>query len=330
MGSMARFWAILWMLFFLILPNTVPAGQMNFSWSSESGVFAPLWVTKEAKIFEKYGNQVQLIFIQGATLSAAAVISGEIQVGSFSPQVVITSNMQGLDLVMMSRLGNFLENQIFGKKGITDPKQIKKLAISRLGSSADLASRILLERSGVRPDADVTFLQVGNQSNRLMAIETGNTDAAVLTPPMTLQARKMGFPLLIDGIKLGIPYTSNMLVARKAYVTKNREEARNFMKAIIDGIHYYKTNKNFSLRIISKYMKITDPEVLEENFRAYDFSLKPYPAKEYFALPLQEVAKKDPKVLKENPERFADSSLIKELDESGFIDNLTRDYGLKK
>jgi len=76
-------------------------------------------------------------------------------------------------------------------------------------------------------------------------------------------------------------------------------------------------------------MKVSDREVLEENFREYDFPLKPYPAKEYFELPIQEVAKKEPKVLKEKPERFIDSSLLKELDESGFIDKLTREYGLK-
>jgi len=76
-------------------------------------------------------------------------------------------------------------------------------------------------------------------------------------------------------------------------------------------------------------MKVSDREVLEENFREYDFPLKPYPAKEYFELPMQEVAKKEPKVLKEKPERFIDSSLLKELDESGFIDKLTREYGLK-
>lgn len=322
--------AALWMFLFVLLPNFAPAAQLNIVWSSESGVFAPLWVTKEARIFEKYGNQAQLIFIQGATSAAAAVIAGEAQVGLFSPQVVITSNVKGLDLVMVSRLGNSLENQIYGRKGVSDVKQVKKIAISRLGSSADFAARILLERAGLRPDADVVFLQVGNQSNRLLAIETANTDAAIFTPPITLKARKMGFPLLLDGAKLGIHYSANMFVARKSYVTRSREEARNFMKAIIEGIHYYKANKEYSLRIISKYMKITDPEVLEENFRAYDFALKPYPAKEYFALPLQEVAKKDPQVLKENPERFMDSSLVKELDDSGFIDKLTKDYGLKK
>src|SRR5215468_2216425 len=81
--------------------KNLPAAQMNVVWTSEVGLFAPLWVTKEAKLFEKYGNQVQLIFIQGASSAGAALISGDAQVGMFSPQVVITSSMQGLDLIML-------------------------------------------------------------------------------------------------------------------------------------------------------------------------------------------------------------------------------------
>jgi len=321
---------VFWVLAALLVPSTASAAQLNVVWTSEVGLFAPLWVTKEAKLFEKYGNQVQLIFIQGATSAAAAVISGDAQVGMFSPQVVITSAMKGLDLVMLGRLGNTMDNRIFGKRGISDIKQIKSLAISRFASSADFAGRFLLERVGLRPDTDVAFLQFGNQSNRLAAIETGRADAAIVTPPMTLQARKMGFPLLIDSSKLGIPYSALMFVVRKSYVAKYRDDVRNFVKAMIEGIHHYKANKEFSLRVLSKYMKIHDREVLEENFREYDFPLKPYPAKEYFELPIQEVGKRDPKVPKENPERFTDPSLVKELDESGFIDKLSKEYGLRQ
>lgn len=306
------------------------AAQMYAVWTTEAGVYAPVWVTKEAKLFEKHGNQVQLIFIQGATSAAAALLSGDAQIGFLSPQVVITSGMKNIDLVMVARLGNYIENQIFGRKGITNLKDIKSLAISRFGSSADFVGRVLVERVGLKPDSEVAFLQFGNQSNRLAALETNRADAAIVTPPMTLHARKMGFPLLADGMNLQIPYSSNMMVVRRSYLDRNREAVRNAVKAMIEGIHYYKTNKEPTLKIISKYLKTQDREVLEENLRAYDFPLKPYPSKEYFELPIQEVGRRDPKVLKENPERFADSSLIKELDESGFIDKLTRDYGLKR
>ena len=327
--KIARYLCLLSLLVELILlkPELAPAANINVVWTSEVGQFAPLWITKEAKLFEKYGNQVQLIFIQGASSAAAALSSGDAQVGMFSPQVVVST--PALDLVMFGRLGNTMDNRIYARKGIKSLKEVKRLAISRFGSNADFAARYLLQREGLRPDTDVALLQVGNQANRIAAVETANADAAMLTPPMTLQARKLGMTLIADASKLGIPYSSLFFVSRRPYVTKNRADLVNFTKAMIEGVHYYKANKEFSMKVIGKYMKVEDREVIEENFREYDFPLKPYPAKEYFALPIQEVGKKDPKVLKEDPERFADQSLVKELDASGFIDRLTQEYKVK-
>jgi len=306
---------------------TVGAANINVVWTSEVGQFAPLWVTKEAKLFEKYGNSVQLIFIQGAASAAAALSSGDAQVGMFSPQVVIST--PGLDLVMFGRLGNTMDNRIYVRKGIKSLKEVKRVAISRFGSNADFAARFLIQREGLRPDVDVALLQVGNQSNRIVAVETNNADAAMLTPPMTLQARKLGLNLLIDASKLNIPYSSLMFVARRPYLAKMRAEMVNFTKAMIEGVHLYKSNKEFSLKVLAKYLKVQDREVLEENFREYDFPTRLYPAKEFYELPIQEVGKKDPKVLKMSPEQFADMSLVKEIEDSGFIDKLGREYGVK-
>lgn len=313
----------------LLYAAPASAANINVVWTSEVGQFAPLWVTKEAKLFEKYGNNGQLIFIQGATSAAAALISGDAQVGMFSPQVVIETSLKGLDLTMFGRLGNNMDNRIFARKGIKSIKEVKRLAISRFGSNADFAARYLLQREGLKPDTDVALLQVGNQSNRIAAVETNNADAAMLTPPMTLQARKLGMTLLIDASKLGIPYSSLFFVSRRSYIDKHRADLINFTKAMIEGVHLYKTNKEFAMKVLAKFMKLQDREVLEENFREYDFPLKPYPSKEFFELPIQAVAKKDPKVLKENPDRFVDMSLVKELDSSGFIDKLSREYKLK-
>ena len=326
---MTNFYSVLALTAMLFFSTVAPSrsAEINVVWTSEVGQFAPLWITKEAKLFEKYGNTVQLIFIQGASSAAAALSSGDAQVGMFSPQVVIST--PALDLLMFGRLGNSMDNRIFVRKGIKSIKDVKRVAISRFGSNADFAARFLLQREGLKPDIDVALLQVGNQSNRIVAVETNNADAAMLTPPMTLQARKLGLTLLIDASKLNIPYSSLMFVARRAYLTKNRADLVNFTKAMIEGVAYYKANKEFSLKVLSKYMKVQDREVLEENFREYDFPLKPYPAREYYELPIQEVGKKDPKVLKENPERYADMSLVKEIESSGFIDKVMQEYRVK-
>ena len=327
MAFVRRIFRLIVLTLLLGLPTAVSAANINVVWTSEVGQFAPLWVTKEAKLFEKYGNSVELIFIQGASSAAAALTSGDAHVGMFSPQVVISTPQ--LELVMFGRLGNTMDNRVYVRKGIKSIKEVKRVAISRFGSNADFAARYLLQREGLKPDIDVALLQVGNQSNRIAAVETNNADAAMLTPPMTLQARKLGMTLLLDASKLNIPYSSLMFEARRPYLAKTRAELVNFTKAMIEGVALYKSNKEFSLKVLSKYMKVQDREVLDENFKEYDFPLKPYPAREYFELPIQEVGKKDPKVLKENPERYADMSLVKEIESSGFIDKIMQEYRVK-
>ena len=323
----ARMLPIWFALLLMFQAAPVSGANINVVWTSEVGQFAPLWVTKEAKLFEKHGNNVELIFIQGASLAAAALTSGDAQVGMFSPQVVITN--PGLELTMFGRLGNTMDNRVYGKKGIKSIKEVKRIAISRFGSNADFAARFLLQREGLRPETDVALLQFGNQSNRIAAVETNNADAAMLTPPMTLQARKLGMTLLLDASKLNIPYSSLFFVSRRPYLTKNRAELVNFTKAMIEGVALYKSNKEFALKVLAKYMKVQDREILEENFREYDFPLKPYPSREYFELPIQEVGKRDPKVLKENPDRYTDLSLVKELESTGFIDKVSQEYRVK-
>lgn len=323
----ARMLPIWFALLLMFQAAPVSGANINVVWTSEVGQFAPLWVTKEAKLFEKHGNNVELIFIQGASLAAAALTSGDAQVGMFSPQVVITN--PGLELTMFGRLGNTMDNRVYGKKGIKSIKEVKRIAISRFGSNADFAARFLLQREGLRPETDVALLQFGNQSNRIAAVETNNADAAMLTPPMTLQARKLGMTLLLDASKLNIPYSSLFFVSRRPYLTKTRAELVNFTKAMIEGVALYKSNKEFALKVLAKYMKVQDREILEENFREYDFPLKPYPSREYFELPIQEVGKRDPKVLKENPDRYTDLSLVKELESSGFIDKVSQEYRVK-
>src|SRR4029079_2077199 len=174
--SMKKFHSVpaLAAIFFFLYVSSSRAAEINVVWTSEVGQFAPLWITKEAKLFEKYGNTVQLIFIQGASSAAAALSSGDAQVGMFSPQVVIST--PALDLVMFGRLGNSMDNRIFARKGIKSIKEVKRVAISRFGSSADFAAGFLLQREGLKPDIDVALLQVGNQSNRIVAVETNNAD----------------------------------------------------------------------------------------------------------------------------------------------------------
>jgi NitT/TauT family transport system substrate-binding protein len=310
-------------------PVSTSAVLINFSTASDAGNTAPLWVAKDAGFFEKYGNTTQLVFIPGSTVSIAALLNNDAHMAQFSPTLAIANNAKGLDLVILMSFNQVLDNAIFGKKGISSIKQIKNLAIGRFGSSSDFIARYLLQREGLNPEIDVALLQLGVQSSRLLAVEAGRADAAIVTPPTTVIARKRGYPLLVNGSQLNIPYTSAIVAARRSFIQKERSVVLNLMKALIESIAYYKTHKEETFKIMSKYLRTQDRDVFEENFRVYNHSLRPYATHEMLELSIQELGKNDPNILKMNPERFVDHSILKELESTGFINRVAAQYGLK-
>ena len=322
---------LLSLFLFLVLTagRSAHSALINFSTASDSGNTAPLWVAADLGFFEKYGNTVRLIFIPGASVSIAALVNSDVQMAQLSPMLSIANNVKGIDLAITMSLNQFMDNNVFGKKGLTSIKQVKSLAIGRFGSSSDFMARYLLQREGLKAESDVALLQLGVQSSRILAMEAGRADSAIVTPPITLMARKKGFPLLIDASRLRVPYTSAVIVTRKSFVQAQRPVAVNFMKGLIEAIAYYKTHKEESFKVMSKYLRIQDREVLEENFRAYDHSLRPYATQELLNLPIQEVGKSDPNVLKADPSQFVDHSILKELESTGFIERVIAQYGLK-
>ena len=269
----------------LIAGQSAHSAVINFSTASDSGNTAPLWVATDLGFFEKYGNTVRLIFIPGASVSIAALVNSDVQMAQLSPMLAIANNVKGVDLTITMSLNQFIDNNVFGKKGLTSIKQIKSLAIGRFGSSSDFMARYLLQREGLKPESEVALLQLGVQSSRILALEAGRADSAIVTPPITLMARKKGFPLLIDASRLRVPYTSAVIVTRKSFIQAQRPVAVNFMKGLIEAIAYYKTHKEESFKVMSKYLRIQDREVLEENFRAYDHSLRPYANQELLICP---------------------------------------------
>jgi ABC-type nitrate/sulfonate/bicarbonate transport system substrate-binding protein len=122
---------------FLFFAATKPAGAdiINFSTASDSGNTAPLWIAADLGFFEKYGNTVRLIFIQGATISISALLNNDVQMAQFSPMLAIANNIKGIDFTITMSFNQFMDNSVYGKK---ESQTSNKL---RAWQSADTAVR---------------------------------------------------------------------------------------------------------------------------------------------------------------------------------------------
>jgi hypothetical protein len=91
------------------------------------------------------------------------------------------------------------------------------------------------------------------------------------------------------------------------------------LRAEIEGIHGIRTQKNFAVNVLKKYMRISDPDILEEGYRyALRFiQPRPFPSVEETRAVLEELKRPDAK-----PENFIDLSLMQELEKERFFDKL--------
>jgi NitT/TauT family transport system substrate-binding protein len=291
--------------------------------------YAVTWITKEAQIFRKHGLDVELLFIQSSPILVAAMLAGDAPIGFTSGAPAVSSNLSGSDLVLIASLSNVsgIAYLVTSAK-ITNPGQLKGkiIGIDRLGGTGDFILRRTLRKLSIDPDREVTIRQVGQSPVRLAALQAGSIDATTITVDDKLSAEQFGLNILVDIPKLGVEVLSSGVVTTRSFIKKEENTVRRFMRSIVEGIHYYRTQKPKSIEIMSKYMRVADPRLIEigYDFNAQTYRQKPYPFTQGIQLVLEQLGHNNPAAKTAEPERFIDARFVKELDASGFIDRLSK------
>jgi NitT/TauT family transport system substrate-binding protein len=300
--------------------------KINIGYSAQAGAYAPIWITKDAGLFGKNGLDVNLIFVPGGPTAAAAMVAGELQAVAMAGPAIVSSNLAGSDLVMIAGIVNTFAFQLVTVKDVRSPAQLKgkRIGVNRFGAAPDVAARYALKHLGIDP-REVTILQLGEQSTRLAAMKAGQLEAAILLPPITTMAQKEGMNVLLDMSDLGAEFQITGLASSRSFVTQKKPSALKLMRSLVEGIHYYKTRKKESMSIIAKYMRTDDMEAVNATYEYFANRIvpkKPYPSIKGVKALLELAVKDKPEAVKIPPERFVNLSLLRELDDSGFIDRL--------
>ncbi len=316
-------------------PMSQPSKKIAIAYSGISPSQAPAWAAYEQGFFKKNGLDVQLIFIESGSRTVQTLISGDVAAAQVAGTSVIQSSLQGSGIVMIGGFLNTMDYKLIVARDITRPDQLKgkTVAVSRVGSSSDFATRYALEKYGLIPDKDVSVLQIGSQPARFSALETGKIHGVMIAIPLTAKAKKMGFNTLADLQMLGLEYQHTGLAVTRNLIKTQPDLVRNILRSFVEGIHYMKTHRKESLTILAKYLKTDDADALEEAYESIVQALipeKPYPTLKGIDIILRELSIKDPNARSAKPEQFVDLTFIKELDSSGFIDRLYKSGAVAK
>ena len=295
------------------------AQRINFSFSSLTGTQSPLWVAKEAGFFKQHGLDARLVYIPGGSVVVQAMHSGELQFGVSGPAAVIRGNLGGSDFAFVAVSSNKMDFVLVTAKHITAVRDLKgkRVGVGRFGGGPDYSSRIVFEKLGLKPDKDIHLLQtLGGQPTRLAILESGAMEGVVIAPPFTLLAKQLGFNLLLDYSTVITHYFSSGFITTRRYIRENPQIVENTVKALMDATRYLFSNEDGTIKIVGRYMKITDETFLRSYYREallgqINRSLQPdFKAIQFI---LEEERKTNPAAERVRPEDFMDTRFLDKL-----------------
>ena len=285
------------------------------------------WIAREAGLLQKYNLDFQLVFIASSPAVTAAMLGGDAEIALTGGEGNIRAYVQGAtDFVFIGAVKNVLTHSILAGPDIKRPEDLKgkKIGINRIGSNPHFFAVQALRQKGLDPTKDVQFIQSGGSPETLAALVSGSLDAASLNPPADTQAISQGFHYVIYGPDQRVPYVATAFVTLRPVVAKRTQVAGQFMRAMAEAAKIIHTDKEFTYKVLGKYLRVTDRKVLDASYnteiKAVEPRLEIRP--EGIQGILDEVAKVDPRARKVKPEELIDRRFLEEMDKSGFFDRL--------
>ena len=276
----------------------------------------------EAGYFDKYKVNFNLQYIQGSVKSVQALYAGDLNMTQVSGSAVVAAQASKQDLVMTAGFLNQTVWRIMGNsaiKGVADLKG-KSVAVTQVGNADYFAWTLLAKKQGWSVQ-DFKFSPAGNANGQVALLQSNQVQAIAVSPPNDVEARKAGAHLVLDEASFNEPEQQVGMALSKAYLAKNRDAALGVLKASIEGIHRWKTDPAFAKNVIKKYLKSDDQAYIDDGYSAYAplFPEAPYPSKEGFTNTIEQVTTQEPSAKSVTADQCMDTSLVKELEDSGFI-----------
>lgn len=284
-------------------------------------------VTWKAGLFTKHGLAIERPRIMGGAKGVVrGLMSGEIQFGNMAAPAPLRANLKGeADLVFLT--GGINQQFVMGRPGIKGREELagKKIGFVGDGGLNDALVKFIVEElaaAGIK-DLHAESIAPGGEAE-LEALLSGKVDAVVGTPPECIDAHRKGCQYLIDFAEYGLNYALGGIAARRDYVQRNSEITRKFIKAYVEGMHRYRTDREFTVGVQAEYSGIADRSVAEQTYDLTQPGMPrvPYPVVASLQTLLDFMAKELPEAKKADAKEFIDDRFVRELEESGFVASL--------
>jgi NitT/TauT family transport system substrate-binding protein len=320
----------IWVFLFAAIPTADAQSsleKLRITYSAIAGSQASFWIPHEAGIFRKHGLDVELLYVGGGGRAAQVVQSGEVPIGTFTGGAVVNANLAGGDLVIIASSLNVFTFVVMAKPEIRRVEELKgkRVGISRFGSATDFGLRFAESQWPIKRQRDFAVIQMGGVTDILTALRTGGVDAGVINAELAILARRDGFRDLADISKMGLSFPTSSIVTTRSYLKRSENTARKFVRGYVEGVHFAKTQRAFSVQVMSKYMRNNDAALVNDLYELYliqNMLRIPRPVPEPLKTVLDQLAETDPRAANLRPEQFIDGRFFVEMEKDGFLQKL--------
>lgn len=300
--------------------------KARLNWTAVTGAQSGAYVAQEEGLFKKHGVGIEMIHIASSSRGIQAILAGEIAFSYMDGLNAAQANLKGAGLAYVAGATNRMVFSLMSRpeiKRVVDLRG-KKIGITRVGSSTHTAALWALNQAGLKP-SDYQILPLVEVPNILTALMAGQVDAGVVSPPTNSRARKAGFNELVNLAKEGPEYVSVGLGTSRSYIKANEEIVRRVVRAYTEAVALFKANKAVGVRVLQKYTRVKDTDILEdayEQFREY-LASPPYVSRKGMEAILSELGEKQPAARQAKPEDFMDMRFVSEAERDPAVKKLS-------
>jgi NitT/TauT family transport system substrate-binding protein len=284
-----------------------------------------IYFTKEARIFEKYGLDVDPVAVAGSGIASKALISGSVLISPIATPTVMTAVLAGSDMVILAHTMPGVIQSLMVRPDIKRDEDLKgkTIGVTTFGSLTDFLVKYLARQKKLVPDKDFALLQIGSDSDRFLALQQGRIQGATLSHPNFIFAQRAGFHVLWDFFR-DVDYPWSEIATTRTQIKQDRDLVMRYMRAHLEGIARFKQEPELGKRVIKKMLRLDDDSLAQESWELFAKHriAAPYPNVKGMKTSYEYVAATRPDVYKHKPEEFIDASFVEELDKSGFIKKL--------
>lgn len=284
------------------------------------------WIAQESGIFKKYDLEVPLVYVPAGAPAVATILTGDSEVTQQGAGGLIRAFILGnKDLVFIGGVKNVLTHSIVGKRDISTPEQLrgKKIGVGRYGSTTHYFATQVVRRIGLNP-SDVSFVQTGGGPDTFAALVGNVVDTAALAAPSDTRALELGYHYIIYGPDLRIPYAATAYNTRRSIMAKRPQVLGRFMRAMAESAKIAHTDRNYTLKVLGKFLRIQNQKILEASYNSEIKALEPRLAMRTDGLKanLDEITPTEPRAKNVQAEDMVDTRYLDEMTRTGFFDQL--------